>query len=247
MLLVNKTPSDRHSIAIHLALLAIWDKHLERQLIFSSSLNTRKIVSFSITAILTSFSFNSSQSVPVATQSFPEFNSSVYDSSTADLTTNVFMYQYARNLLSSLQSALQSATAVGLFGGTLYDVLEPNLGKGNVTVNTIGFNVTCSYLTDFNLEFRPETASWNVNSTNGSQFAVLEPTDRGIISGLDLNPSMRGVFLYSTAQIVDSSGDAAFQTELSPSPTDGQVYAHFLLVPNRSSANKQWWTRSRTS
>jgi hypothetical protein len=42
-------------VILHLVLLGVWDKGLEHQLIFSSSLHTQNIVSSSITAILTSF------------------------------------------------------------------------------------------------------------------------------------------------------------------------------------------------
>ncbi|KAJ7207169.1 hypothetical protein GGX14DRAFT_543674 [Mycena pura] len=192
------------------------------------------VLHITIPALFSLQSFNSSRSVPVATQSFPEFNSSVYDLSTqgADPLMIVYMYDYAHESLSSLPSALQSATALGLSGGTLYDVLEPNPGKGNVTVNAMGFNVTCSYVTDFDTEFHPETGSWNVKSKNGTQFTAMEPTDRGIISSLAVPFGMRGLFLYSTAQIVDSSGDPAFQTELSPRPTpidtQGPVHTQIL-------------------
>lgn len=68
---------------------------------------------------------------------------------------------------------------MGLSGGTLYDVLELNAGTGNVTVNATGFNVTCSYFTDFKLEFMGcgmvGNNCWAVISKNGSYLDTLKP------------------------------------------------------------------------
>ncbi|KAF8185806.1 hypothetical protein K438DRAFT_1765592 [Mycena galopus ATCC 62051] len=278
-------------VVIHLTLLGVWHGHLEHRLIFSSSLDTQTIVSFSITATLTSFvtayssglvfvtqvlftrrnlmvdqtltathdaatawagigsaiahiwsqrtipasvgggvlsaflylgnilvlhitiptlfslqSFNSPRSFPATTQSLPAFNFSGYD-------------------LSS------SSNASGLYGGTLYDVLEPNTGTGNVTVNATGFNVTCRYLTDFKFKFIPEKGHWAVTSENGSSFGTMEPTGVGIISALPgVDWIVDGILLYSTAQVVDSSGNVAFQADLTPSPIRGlEAFAQLLL------------------
>jgi hypothetical protein len=45
-----------------------------------------------------------------------------------------------------------SLPSVGLSNSTLYDVLDPNDGNGNVSVAATTFNVTCGYLTDSNAQ-----------------------------------------------------------------------------------------------
>jgi hypothetical protein len=50
------------------------------------------------------------------------------------------------------------STSLGLSGGTLYDVLDINAGTGNVTVNAKGFNISCGYVSesDVNITFQPQ-------------------------------------------------------------------------------------------
>ncbi|KAJ7848909.1 hypothetical protein B0H13DRAFT_1906509 [Mycena leptocephala] len=250
-------------VVIHLALFGVLHKSLEHRLIFSSSLRTQKMVSFSITAILTTFvtvlsaglvlvtqvlstrrnltvnqtltathdaaaawsgigsamvhiwrqrtvlasvfgvmspflylgnilvlhitipalfslqSFNSTQSFPVTTQSFPAFNFSGYNFSSDQDRATRDVITYAAKSLSAFDSIVQGAPPLGLSGGTLYDVLELNAGTGNVTVNATGFNVTCSYFTDFKLEFMGcgmvGNNCWAVISKNGSYLDTLKP------------------------------------------------------------------------
>ncbi|KAJ7280271.1 hypothetical protein C8J57DRAFT_1220761 [Mycena rebaudengoi] len=53
---------------------------------------------------------------------------------------------FARGSLNALPSILRGSSMEGLHEGTLYDVLDPNAGMGNVTVNATGFNITCRSL-----------------------------------------------------------------------------------------------------
>jgi hypothetical protein len=53
---------------------------------------------------------------------------------------------FARGSLYSLPSILLNPNTEGLDGGTLYEVLGPNAGTGNVTVNATGFDMTCRSL-----------------------------------------------------------------------------------------------------
>jgi hypothetical protein len=63
--------------------------------------------------------------------------------------THCFIYisswtTFARGSLYSLPSTLN--TNEGIDGGTLYEVLGPNAGTGNVTGNATGFDITCRSL-----------------------------------------------------------------------------------------------------
>ncbi|KAJ6592208.1 hypothetical protein DFH09DRAFT_1073277 [Mycena vulgaris] len=139
----------------------------------------------------------------------------------------------AEGSLYFLPSALQSTTTLGLSGGTIYDVLDANTGTGNVTVEATGFNVTCRYLTDFSFKF-DFAQFWLVTSTqftpDGGHWPwMIEPTGRfydlmprsrltlllegGAVAILD-SSQVKGTLFYSTAQIVDSSGKAGLQANL---------------------------------
>ncbi|KAJ7932089.1 hypothetical protein B0H13DRAFT_1857216 [Mycena leptocephala] len=51
---------------------------------------------------------------------------------------------------------------LGVYEGTLYDVLDVNIGVGNATVDAIGFNITCGYLaaTEVNVTYSAELGAW---------------------------------------------------------------------------------------
>jgi hypothetical protein len=54
---------------------------------------------------------------------------------------------------------------MGLANGTLYDVLALNEGTGNVTVNATGFDISCGFVPDVNLQFDAEAKAWTSNGT----------------------------------------------------------------------------------
>ncbi|KAJ7025685.1 hypothetical protein C8F04DRAFT_1400476 [Mycena alexandri] len=105
-----------------------------------------------------------------------------------------------------LPSVLGSATTVGVRDGTLYDVPQPSAGQGNVTVNAIGFNLTCGYLKSVETKWTPDNGSWTI-VVDGLDAGFIYPTQPGIIStvanNFDLWPS-NYTLLYSTIPIVDS-------------------------------------------
>jgi hypothetical protein len=93
---------------------------------------------------------------------------------------------HARGSLYFLPSAVGSTAYLGLSGGTLYDVLEPYVGSGNATVNAIGFNITCGYLTrsDVVLQYIPDIGMWNTllnNQLNNQTFPLPIPFALGAV------------------------------------------------------------------
>ncbi|KAJ7238348.1 hypothetical protein B0H12DRAFT_1254229 [Mycena haematopus] len=149
-----------------------------------------------IPALFSLQSFNSSRSVPVITHGLPAFDFSGYD-------------------LSNLTGQYQACS--GIARGTLYNVPEPNHGTGNITVDATAFNISCRFLTNFTLEFRQDSGNWNVVDGEGEQFASIEPTAQGIISNVE-GVYSTGRILYSTAPIIDSSGNTGPRVTITPNP-----------------------------
>jgi hypothetical protein len=136
----------------------------------------------------------------------------------------------------ALRSIIGSNTTLGLYQGTLYDVLDANTGTGNATVNAIGFDITCGYLTDGPLSITGSNSSWIQNPwylpLNYSEdiLAIEIPysgkivecfqasaipdmvTEPGVISrpsvDAGVTPRENSGFFYSTIPILDSSGTA---------------------------------------
>jgi hypothetical protein len=83
--------------------------------------------------------------------------------------------------LSLLPSVFQSAIpTLGLYNGTIYDLLVPNEGVGNVTVNGTAFNITCRYITDVVLSPLQNATSWNVTWPGYAPDYVTIPRTRKI-------------------------------------------------------------------
>ncbi|KAK7059806.1 hypothetical protein R3P38DRAFT_2837970 [Favolaschia claudopus] len=275
-------------IIIHIVLIVIWYHGVEHRLVFSSSLETQKIVSFTTSAIATSFvtiysavlvwvtqvlymrkslsvkqtltathdtsaawagigssiahlwsqrtvhasvssSFDSTQNIIIPTTGIPEFNfSAIPESFLAPNFTGsskLFPSSILTDTLSRIAGSLYSLPYVpegrgpsGLYGATLYDVLDPNSSKGNVTVNATSFDISCRYVKDFDLTFDANNSIWETQDKNW----IIAPMEDGLLASTSPNGNNipPGIMLYSTAFIVDSSNAGAFQVELKPSPVD---------------------------
>ncbi|KAJ7241782.1 hypothetical protein C8J57DRAFT_72858 [Mycena rebaudengoi] len=119
--------------------------------------------------------------------------------------------------LSLLPSVLQgSVPTLGLHNGTIYDVLIPNEGVGNVTVNGTSFNITCGYLLDIVLTPFENTTSWNVTWPGfAPYYEIIHPTQPGMI--VPINRTFFGsAFFYSTIPILDSSANRGITHDLAP-------------------------------
>ncbi|KAJ7238340.1 hypothetical protein B0H12DRAFT_1237925 [Mycena haematopus] len=189
-----------------------------------------------IPALFSLQSFNSSRSVPVITHGLPAFDFSGYDLSSST-TQN--------------QTCLTGGYTLGLHGGTLYDVPEPNNGTGNVTVNATAFDISCRFLTNFTLEFTQDSGNWNVVDGEGEQLGSIEPTcevytlmgqsnltfplaqARGIISNVK-GVYSTGRILCSTAPIIDSSGNTGSWVTITPNPNTHSPTSIQLLQCSQS-------------
>ncbi|KAJ6578074.1 hypothetical protein B0H19DRAFT_1229976 [Mycena capillaripes] len=153
------------------------------------------ILHVSTSSLLSLQTFNASRSVPIVTQSLPAFNFSSHNWSAEDFgqygkacTVREGVLLYGEDSLYSLPSVLSGKTnTIGLHGGTLYDVLGPTVGVGNVTVNATGFNITCGYPMDMTHRYQPQTNCWrlHVQGTNYCIKSTGENTGLPIIDSSD--------------------------------------------------------------
>lgn len=81
------------------------------------------------------------------------------------------MEQTTAAQLYFLPSVGGDGTNMGLYGGTLFDVLDVNGGTGNASVRATGFSFTCGYLTDVDheLTLNDSAIGWHGNWTSGGQ------------------------------------------------------------------------------
>ncbi|KAJ7921308.1 hypothetical protein B0H13DRAFT_2656013 [Mycena leptocephala] len=141
--------------------------------------------------------FNSTRPINVRTQSFLMYNDS--DHSTEDI------YNYALGSLYFLPSIID-ADNLGVHEGTLYDVLDVNIGVGTATVDAIGFNITCGYLpaTEVNVTYSAELGTWG----------NIKASQPGIISTVSVNSN--SIILYSTIPVLDSMNNSGISINLTP-------------------------------
>ncbi|KAJ7506034.1 hypothetical protein B0H11DRAFT_328788 [Mycena galericulata] len=177
--------------------------------------------------------FNATRSIPIGTHGLPALDSSRYNLSDPESLATAWddAVNYAIDNLYFLPSVVGSTGTLGLYRGTLYDVLESsNIGTGNTTVNATGFNITCNYLTgDITLERQSLSNWWSLQGeiVADSHFTIY-PTQPGVISSATtptallingtgsvyrLNTSL----LYSTIPILDSSGYDGVWVNATPS------------------------------
>ncbi|KAJ7898488.1 hypothetical protein B0H13DRAFT_2520202 [Mycena leptocephala] len=132
---------------------------------------------------------DASRSVLVGTQGLPALKPSGDNSSEPGLFTALDKMSggFASGSLYYLPYVNASAT-IGLHEGTLYDVLEPNTGTGNASVEATGFNITCG--------------SWEGNTKFRGEQGVI-----ACAGATDFPTSALPIF-YSTIPIIDSTGDS---------------------------------------
>ncbi|KAJ7823142.1 hypothetical protein B0H14DRAFT_2827074, partial [Mycena olivaceomarginata] len=215
------------------------------------------ILAFHITtpALFSLEAFTAPLSVPVQTQSLPAFNASAgYNLSNP---ASLVVTNYATSSLYFIPSIMGGSTSLGLSGGTLYDVLDINAGTGNVTVNAKGFNISCGYVSesDVNITFQPQDLKnvyqVEVESTVGG--FLIPSTQPGIIPNLfNGYHQFSNLLLYSTIPILDSSGTRGPAITLDPPMNTSistiqvlrcsQTLAHKLLeaVPSINKTASVW-------
>ncbi|KAJ7488338.1 hypothetical protein FB451DRAFT_1227035 [Mycena latifolia] len=194
--------------------------------------------------------FNSSRSIPVATQSLPTLNYSVYDLGNA-MDSFIALSDLILDNVQSLvflPSVVGSETTLGLYQGTLYDVLDINTGIGNATVNATGFNITCGYPTDVDIQFvttgysgvwaptLDSGGSWTLTLDGGLSNYSIPSTAPGIIALPALGSfqkTVNSIVLYSTIPIIDSNGNQGMRVNLIP-PMNSSVSSIQILRCSQS-------------
>jgi hypothetical protein len=155
---------------------------------------------------------------------------------------------------------------IGLFNGSLYDVLQDvNSGNGSADVSAIGFNITCGYLpgtntdilgngTLWNISFESPVPSAQVNSIgiehhpSRTRFSIHCNSGPNIIQIYSaLNSALNNsIVLYTSNDVVDSLGQkgspVTLKEPMGPNSTVSQL--QFLqcsksLVYQRGTVNTQ--------
>ncbi|KAJ7343778.1 hypothetical protein DFH08DRAFT_961925 [Mycena albidolilacea] len=150
---------------------------------------------------------NASRPLVVPTQGLPSYNwSKIENGLLSDFQTLEAFLPQPLSLLSSVFE--RYIPTVGLQNGTLYEILAPNKGAGNVTVNATTFDITCGYLEDVNFSRVENTTNeaWNLTAPAfAPYYAIIYPTQPGLIVPIN-RTYIDAVLFYSTIPILDSSG-----------------------------------------
>ncbi|KAJ6467332.1 hypothetical protein C8R45DRAFT_938681 [Mycena sanguinolenta] len=140
------------------------------------------------------------------------------------------MSTYALGSLDLLPSILSSGANQGLYGSTLYEVLDPASSvPGNATVNATGFDVTCGFLPVpiplvFSAPSPLDVAEyyWEFSAGNVTIQEQISSTQPGMITtaipsyNASADIDIHALVLYSTIPVIDSGGSQGQRVELSP-------------------------------
>ncbi|KAJ7469780.1 hypothetical protein B0H11DRAFT_2043369 [Mycena galericulata] len=149
--------------------------------------------------------FNASRPVIVGTHGLPSFNWSTEPNGlAADVMDN--LVRFVPQQLSFLPTVFDNfVTTLGLQNGTIYEVLVPNEGTGNVSVNATNFDIACGYLPLGTIAPIQNNTAWNVTWPGLSPYYdIIPPTQPGIIVSINRTIDT-SVLFYSTVPILDSS------------------------------------------
>ncbi|KAF7341200.1 hypothetical protein MVEN_01855200 [Mycena venus] len=162
-------------------------------------------------AIISVQTFNANIPVPVSTRWLPKFNA------TNPSATRDFMTVFPAQFLPWIGN-LDSSQTVGLFNGSLYEVLDDgDLENGNAAVSAMGFNITCgyfpaainaSYSSDIGnqvfLDLGPFGPLLDFDVTQKNAFTVIQM--KSYITQMTPNNS---IIIYTTRNVLDSTGQKA--------------------------------------
>ncbi|KAJ7610620.1 hypothetical protein DFH06DRAFT_171956 [Mycena polygramma] len=167
--------------------------------------------------------FNHTVPAVVPTQGFPLWNGSDTNAS------SVFPSDLG-DFLQWMSSLVNQSKTVGLFNGSLYDILAfSSSATTYASVSATGFNVTCGYLN--NVSFAPSAKGsledglpWNITLPSGFSF---QPPNSGpnilttrVLFDFGLAPtapeSWPSMLLYTTNKVVDSTGNTGLPVGIAP-------------------------------
>ncbi|KAJ7123460.1 hypothetical protein C8R44DRAFT_735107 [Mycena epipterygia] len=180
--------------------------------IFSVFLYLANILILHVTtpALFSLETFNLSRPVGVKTRGLPAYNwSANVENDLGHLESDYA--PLSLHFLPFVQDG--NTTSLGLYQGTLYDVLDGNTGSDNVAVNATGFNISCGYSSNASLSY--DDGSWVV--LNGSAYPqyVIKNTQPGIISAQSV-PRYNSLMVYSTIPILDSNNNRGPTVNVTP-------------------------------
>jgi hypothetical protein len=152
---------------------------------------------------------------------------------------------------------VQNAEELGLSGGTMYDVVGPNPGSGNVTVNATGFDISCGHFTNvIQQDFVSVDHAWHMQVDDGNHtvtYTVSDPgaymlsgykgvhrhfhTARRYISSIG-QPFIRSIVLMSTIPLVDSGNNFGPSATLDPPMHDNSISSVQLIRCSLSLVNQ---------
>ncbi|KAJ7437394.1 hypothetical protein FB451DRAFT_178349 [Mycena latifolia] len=185
-------------------------------------LGTILVLHITTPALVSLQTFNSSRSVLVPTQSLPSYNWSNNVDFDADI-----LSEYLPGSLSYLPFVVGTTTTEGLYGGTLYDILDPSAAivPGNVSVNATGFNITCGYVhpqmaRGLDDQMRDVWVNLVIDNEESDAF-TLYPTQPGMISAFAVSATglSASIMLYATVPIIDSNNRRGPLLDLDPPMT----------------------------
>ncbi|CCM02312.1 uncharacterized protein FIBRA_04403 [Fibroporia radiculosa] len=181
--------------------------------------------------------------------SMPEF---VLNKSVTDNSYPFFFWGDTSQLLPFIGQAVPSET-MGLYNGTLFDVLDNSNAVGNVSVGAWGANVTCQHLsntTAVNSNVSETDGTWYVQSVYGDYnlaFGVpyILPNAIKVVPYrfIESYPPLlgRNVIVYATINITDSTGASEGVVTLDP-PMSAEGNQQYTLYNVQAMGCTLSWT-----
>ncbi|KAF8214817.1 hypothetical protein K438DRAFT_2138348 [Mycena galopus ATCC 62051] len=132
------------------------------------------------------------------------------------------------NFFPWIHTLLEQNETIGLFNGSLYDVLAgPVSATAPANISASGFNVTCGYIPNINITASNvvnASLAWNITLPNGFMF---QPSSSGpnILTtqaqsfgsaSAATSGSWPSMILYTTNQVIDSDGNTGFPIDITP-------------------------------
>ncbi|KAJ6488764.1 hypothetical protein C8R45DRAFT_1142866 [Mycena sanguinolenta] len=177
-------------------------------------------------AIISVQIFNNTVPVPISTQWLPSFNvlNPAAISATRDYMT-VFPAQFLPWL-----GNLNGVQTIGLFNGSLYEVLDTSggLGNGTAPVSAMAFNITCSYFPatinasgyiSVFLDVGPFGTIRDVDPTKDQSFTVVQMISYS-------TPPNNSILIFTTREVLDS-----MDTALPPLDLNDQDWLGAPILP----------------
>ncbi|KAJ6452069.1 hypothetical protein C8R45DRAFT_1083520 [Mycena sanguinolenta] len=160
------------------------------------------ILHITIPATFSVETFNATIFLEVPTVGLPEYNASLNINASYG-----FTIEFPSQFLPWFGN-LQESQTIGLFNGTLYEVLQgSNLGPGIANVSAAGINISCGYAPPEGINV---TSRAPFQFTLGEGFMGLDEdlgTQTTRANTVQVVPATNSVILWTTIEVQDSSGN----------------------------------------